>query len=149
METSKPSGKYDTRSAERRLRDYAGNGQEHRQGRVAAARTLLEEFVALAGRYSLKTTTDEKWCSVVVGGITIFVSLDADRGVLQVVRKIPDGRHYEDVPLVFNPSSSVLEGTSIDPNIAPTPGGLTPWRSALDVLVEEVLKLAALPLPVA
>jgi hypothetical protein len=51
----------------------------------------------------------------------------------------------DSLPLAFNPFTKRVEGAEIDTAITPVPGEYRPWRSALDVLVEEVLKLAATP----
>ena len=141
MESKKNEGMYDTRVAARRLRGLVGSGPEHLAARNEAGRALISEFMALARKHGLTPTPTKQGCSVEIQDCVVMVDLDPANGIVQYGRR--DTMTLRNVPLVFNVGTGIFEGQTVDTETHPPPGEPHPWRSALDVLVENVVTISA------
>jgi hypothetical protein len=132
------SGKptYPEASARRMMGDLTSREPDKfRDRRANAAQRLLKQLVALFKEHGYEcdpSTAEHARIHLRHGLVDVFVeggaiSLDVGGG-----RRIP--------PLVFNPTTQLLESTEQDPEVVPVPGELLPRRSALAELVHMLLR---------
>jgi hypothetical protein len=146
---------YDQQEARRLLGDFASDGASHSADRTAAARALLDEFVALVkelGGNVRDVTARQKGMIPSVDAAVMVALHSPEWGVLVRLMgehlSLTHGKNEAFAgasattldDFLYNPSTKRLEGKEIEKEIVPVPGELLRRRSALAVLATRVLE---------